>query len=135
MITIAKLITVGYPAVLAAIKGGQDWTDPHLNMLARKGRILSGNSGFEFENLTIPMVWTPKDELENLTENDKVSFATRMLENVLGAHDDTIIDKMGQGKVIISKKHRYEFEPVETMMVRGMTHYVAKVRTRLAFIA
>lgn len=44
--------------------------------------------------LSVPMVWSKMDEVQNASENQKIAFVKALIENGLASHDDLIEDKL-----------------------------------------
>lgn len=47
-------------------------------------------ANYEIAELSVPMTWSKKTEVQNPTENQKVAFVRQMIENALNSHDDLI---------------------------------------------
>jgi hypothetical protein len=145
-ITIADLLTLAYPAVLAALQKGNKWINPELNKRQEEGLIRSmmlgaivhiplwggGVQDYPTEQIVTPMVWTDMDEANANTENKKVSLATSLLENGLQTHDDMLLDKMGNGQMIVSKHYVYNL--TKAYRLESQRTHVVQIYTAAAFI-
>lgn len=58
-----------------------------------KTEVLSAASYTPAE-LSVPVVWSKKDEVQNPTENQKISLTKGLLENGINSHDDIIEEKL-----------------------------------------
>lgn len=54
-----------------------------------KTEVLTAAS-FEVAEISVPIVWSKKDEVQNPTENQKIALVKSLLENGINSHDDLI---------------------------------------------
>lgn len=47
-------------------------------------------ANYDIAELSIPMTWSKKTEVQNPTENQKIAFVKQMIQNGLDSHDDMI---------------------------------------------
>lgn len=47
-------------------------------------------ANYEIAELSVPMTWSKKTEVQNPTENQKIAFVRQMVENAINSHDDAI---------------------------------------------
>ena len=63
-------------------------TDITTTSLAKTSVI--GSASYSVAEVSVPMVWTKKDEATNPTQNQKIDYVKSLIENGLASHDDTI---------------------------------------------
>ena len=54
-----------------------------------KTEVLTSAS-FDIAEISVPIVWSKKDEVQNPSENQKISLATTRMSNGIDSHDDLI---------------------------------------------
>lgn len=54
-----------------------------------KTEVLTSAS-YDIAEISVPLVWSKKDEVQNPSENQKISLATARMENAINSHDDLI---------------------------------------------
>ncbi len=54
-----------------------------------KTEVLTAAS-FDIAEVSVPIVWSKKDEVQNPTENQKIALVKSLLENGINSHDDLI---------------------------------------------
>lgn len=47
-------------------------------------------ANYDIAEISVPMTWSKKTEVQNPTENQKIAFVRQMIENGLNSHDDAI---------------------------------------------
>lgn len=47
-------------------------------------------ANYEIAEISVPMTWSKKTEVQNPTENQKIAFVRQMIENAINSHDDAI---------------------------------------------
>jgi hypothetical protein len=47
-------------------------------------------ASYDVAELSVPIVWSKKDEVQNPTENQKIALVKQLLENGINSHDDLI---------------------------------------------
>jgi hypothetical protein len=149
-LTIAGILTVAYPAVLADFRKGNKWIDPELNRRQEEGLILRrflghtvevpvhlGNGNFSsnqypVQEISVPLVWNDRDEAEANTANKKISLVSQLLKNGLYAHDDLLLENMGKHLMVVSKEYVYGLSKVYRLEAENA--FVVKIYTAAAFI-
>lgn len=58
-----------------------------------KTEVLTAAS-YDIAELSVPIVWSKKDEVQNPTENQKVALVTSLLDNAIESHDAMIEDAL-----------------------------------------
>ncbi len=48
------------------------------------------SASYDIAELSVPVVWSKKDEVQNPTENQKIALVKNLLENGINSHDDQI---------------------------------------------
>lgn len=146
-LTIAQILHVAYPAVLNEMRHGRNWSDPALHRMECSGQIRQipylgvmievprwdGSSDlYPVEQLHIPVVWSKNDELRNPRESQKIELVRHLLENVINSHDDYLINKIGDNKMVYSKDWIYCRG--ETMEIPNAHAYMVKIYSVLAIL-
>jgi hypothetical protein len=81
--------TIEVPLDYVANAGGEFLaTDITATSLSKTSVI--GAASYAVAEVSVPIVWTKKDEATNPTENQKVAYVTSLLENGISTHDDLI---------------------------------------------
>lgn len=47
-------------------------------------------ANYEIAEISVPMTWSKKTEVQNPTENQKIAFVKQMIENGINSHDDAV---------------------------------------------
>lgn len=157
-LSIGQIIGVSYDHVLKEMREGNDWVSPELNQLQKDGKIIfvpmgatlqqpfidaGGNLSekkYEVQQITIPCVWSQKDELKTKTEKKKCELAYALMKNGLYSHDDLILAKWGQPpygpgsdkKLAVSKNFHYV--KGETWKVSDSHSWVFQIFTAYALV-
>ncbi len=120
-LSIGRILVASYPNVLKEQKQGRAWVNRSLQVLEDQKRIrhtslaptvevgrINGESlTFHVSEISVPIVWSEKDEQVANTENKKIDLVATLLENGLDSHDDIFLDRMGDSHAIVSKEYQY----------------------------
>ena len=139
-LTISDIMQVSHSAVRNEMCQGGEWASRELRCLTTQGVLqtrpigpqvdIDGKS-YDVSQITIPMVWTQKDEKKANTEAKKIALATALIENAFLTHDDLILDRIGKGKAVASRQYRYDLGL--TQHIPNANAYVIKLYTAIAF--
>ncbi len=140
--TIGQLIVASWPDVLNAVRKGRPWLDQELNVRTQRRQIqlhrLSAvldyrGTLYPIEELSIPMVWSDQDEVKNPREIDRIRLVSSLLQNVIAAHDDVLLETLGSTHgAVVSEEYRYQLG-LEQLIPASEGH-VIKVYTAFARI-
>ena len=141
-LTIGQILATAFPAVKAHMLDGHDWVAPELRKAARSGRIGLQSlgavvEGYPVYELSIPIVWSARDDAKTPKEHQKISLVTSLLEHAFAAHDDRLLEKLGNGQAVASREYRYERGNIYQVPEGPFDpdFFVVKLFTALAFIS
>jgi hypothetical protein len=137
--TIGDIISISFESAKDYIVGkNKGWATHKLS--ARKpviqpfGVVAHYNGkDYEIQQLCIPVRWTKEDDAKNPEENQKIALAANLIEKVLEAHDDLLLDFMGDDGVLLVPKH-YRYQLSEIMITPDGKCFCALLRTAYAIV-
>lgn len=140
-ITIGALLAAGFAPALAEMRQGRNWVSQDLQKLQDCGRIsirplgpdvLSKCKIYPVETLSLPMVWSRRDETSNKTEEGKIGLVASLLEKAFDSHDDLFLHRLGNRRAIVSPIYHYDRGDV--CELSNHNGFVCKMFTAVAFI-
>jgi hypothetical protein len=87
---------------------------------------------YPLEQVVVPIVWSEKDEIEYRTESKRINLCTQMLENAFHSMDYIAHDRLGAGRVVLSKRYQYVLGQVSHL--EHAHGYIVKMYSLMAFL-
>jgi hypothetical protein len=106
-LTIDQIISVAFPAVVADLHHG--FYSDDLQKLYEEGwvKVASLLASNDVQEVSIPVSWTLDDEQKLSTEAQKITFATKLIEDAMWALDDIILGEIEGKQAVISEEYHY----------------------------
>lgn len=145
-LTIGSILTSSFPDIKNyALMNGR-WAAEDLMRATDSGRIMFRSIGpciidaqtgvhHEPEEISIPIVWSKRDDEKNRSENDKIEMVASLAQNAIDSMEDVFREKLGDGRACVSKEYHHNLGVVgEYHHGEENQFYLVKLYTAAAFL-